>query len=87
MVMGCHVVVMLQDGVGVQMEGEVETVSGPFLSLSVSLGRWAEPSLIVLPQRYLILCLSLPFSLILSPSHVSWSRQFVYQATLLHLQL
>lgn len=59
MVMGRHAVLTLQDGVGVQMEGEVETMTGPFLSLSVSLGGWAEPSLSVLPQRYLI---SLPLS-------------------------
>lgn len=69
MVMGRHVVLMLQDGVGIQMEGEVETMTGPFLSLSVSVGGWAEPSLSVLPQRYLILCLSLFLSLSSSLHH------------------
>lgn len=44
-------------------------MSGPFLSLSVFLGGWAEPSLSVLPQRYLILCLSSFLSHPLSITH------------------
>ena len=35
MVVGWDVVVMLQDGVGVQMEREVETIAEPLLSQSV----------------------------------------------------
>lgn len=79
-----HVAVTgLQDGVGVQVEGEVERMAELLLSHSVSLGGMGgAQSQCVTTELPLSLFLSL------SPSSLtSWSRQCVSQASVLHLQL
>ena len=87
---GRHVAVTgLQDGVGVQVDGEVERMAELSLSHSVSLGGvGGAQSQCVTTQQPLSLSLSLYFSLSLSPSSLtSWSRQCVSQASVLCLQL
>lgn len=84
--LGRHVAVTgLQDGVGVQVEGEVERMAELLLSHSVSLGGMggAQSQCVTTEQP-----LSLSLFLSLAPSSLtSWSRQCVSQASVLCLQL